>query len=83
VTIIQRFGSALNLNLNFHTIVPNGVFFEEGDGEVQFQALPSPPRVDLKRLVRKTVPRLLRKLGAEELPEQAEWMAALAPMPIT
>ena len=78
VTMIQRFGSALNFSLHFHTLVPDGVFFEDGDGEVQFQALPPPTRSDLEKLVRKIVPRLLRKLGAEELPEQAEWMAALA-----
>jgi hypothetical protein len=78
VTMIQRFGSALNLNLHFHTLVPDGVFFEDGDGDIRFHALAPPTRSDLEKLIRKIVPRLLRKLGAEELPEQAEWMDALA-----
>ena len=59
VTMIQRFGSELNLNLHFHTLIPDGVFFEDGDGEVQFQALPPPTRGELEKLVRKIVPRLL------------------------
>ena len=45
VTMIQRFGSALNFSLHFHTLVPDGVFFEDGDGEVQFQAhCPADPK---------------------------------------
>lgn len=78
VTMIQRFGSALNLNIHFHVLVPDGVFFEDADGDIHFQPLAPPTRSDLTKLIRKIVPRLLRKLGAEELPEHAEWMASLA-----
>lgn len=77
VTMIQRFGSALNLNLHFHTLVPDGAFHEDADGQMLFHPLGPPTRSDLSRLLRKIVPRLLRKLGAEDLPEQAERMAAL------
>lgn len=75
--MIQRFGSSLNLNLHFHTLVPDGAFYEDADGQMQFHPLDPPTRSDLEKLIRKIVPRLLRKLGAEDLPEQAEWMAAL------
>lgn len=78
VTMIQRFGSALNVNLHFHSLVPDGVFFEDADGDVQFHPLAPPTRSDLEKLIRQIVPRLLRKLGTEELPEQADWMVALA-----
>lgn len=78
VTCIQRFGSALNLNLHFHTLVPDGVFYEDADGQMLFRPLDPPTRSGLEKLIRKIVPRLLRKLGAEDLPEQAEGMAALA-----
>ncbi len=78
VTCIQRFGSALNLNLHFHTLVPDGVFYEDADGQMLFRPLDPPTRSALEKLIRKIVPRLLRKLGAEDLPEQAEGMAALA-----
>ena len=31
VTAIRRFGSAANLNLHFHTLIPDGVFVERND----------------------------------------------------
>lgn len=61
VTCIQRFGSALNLNLHFHTLVPDGVFFEDADGVMQFHVLAPSTRSDLEKLLRRLVPRLLRK----------------------
>ena len=72
VSFIQRFGSSLNLNLHVHTLVPDGVFFEDEHGQVQFHPLLPPTHSDLEELIRKLVPRLLRRLGEEELPEQAE-----------
>ena len=77
VSFIQRFGSLLNLNLHAHTLVPDGVFFEDEHTKVQFHPLLPPTRRDLEELIRKLVHRLLRKLGEEELPEQAEWMLLL------
>ena len=78
MTCIQRFGSALNLNLHFHTLVPDGVFYEDADGQMLFRPLDPPTRSALEKLIRKIVPRLLLKLGAEDLPEHAGGMAALA-----
>jgi len=60
------------LNLHVHTLVPDGVFFEDEHGQVQFHPLLPPTHSDLEELIRKLVPRLLRRLGEEELPEQAE-----------
>ena len=75
VTCIQRFGSALNLNLHFHTLVPDGVFFEDSEGNVQFHPLPLPTVPDLKKLAQRLIPRLLNKLAAEsEQSEDADWM---------
>jgi len=31
ITFVQRFGSALNLNVHFHVVMPDGVFSETGD----------------------------------------------------
>jgi len=39
VTFIQRFGSALNLNIHFHPLVPGGVFFQTAHGGIDFHAL--------------------------------------------
>ena len=78
VTCIQRFGSALNLNLHFHTLVPDGVFFEDANGAMQFHALAPPTRGDLEKLLRKLVPQLLRKLAEEpEFPADQPWMLLL------
>ena len=78
VTCIQRFGSALNLNLHFHTLVPDGVFFEDSEGNVQFHPLPPPTVPDLEKLARRLIPRLLKKLAAEsEQTEDADWMHLL------
>lgn len=35
VTLIQRFGSALNLNVHFHMLFLDGVYVEYPDGAVQ------------------------------------------------
>lgn len=79
VTCIQRFGSALNLNLHFHTLVPDGVFFEDALGAVQFHALAPPTPSDLEKLLRTLIPRLWRKLAAElERPPPSDWMQLLA-----
>jgi hypothetical protein len=42
VTVIQRFGGGLNLNVHFHTLVLDGVFTEGKDGALHFRPLPSP-----------------------------------------
>ena len=34
VTFIQRFGSALNLNLHFHVLFIDGVFSSKGHGQL-------------------------------------------------
>jgi hypothetical protein len=42
VTVIQRFGGGLNLNVHFHTLVFDGVFTEGEGGALRFRPLPSP-----------------------------------------
>ena len=37
VTIIQRFGSALNLNIHFHMLFLDGVYIEHSDGSLRFR----------------------------------------------
>jgi hypothetical protein len=36
ISFIQRFGSALNLNIHFHALLPDGVFAGDGAGSVAF-----------------------------------------------
>ena len=65
ITAIQRFGSALNLNPHFHSLVPDGVFVEKAHG-VDFVQLPEPSDEDVGILVatiRRRVLRLLHRRG--------------------
>jgi len=48
---VQRFGSALNLNLHLHTQALDGVFTEAPDGSLRFHKLPPPSPVELRVLL--------------------------------
>ncbi len=69
VTVIQRFGGGLNLNLHFHTLLFDGVFFAVGkQGALGFRPLPSPTDdevgVVLARIAAR-VQRLLKRRGLD------------------
>ena len=61
VTFVQRFGSALNLNVHFHCVIPDGVFVRDGD-ELRFLALHRPSAEELQRLLSRLVRRITRLL---------------------
>jgi hypothetical protein len=93
ITVIQRFGSFLNANLHFHTVIPDGVFEAAADGAVRFHALP-PPRDDevqalAARIVRRTQRILARRDGArgdDEAPDalaQAQAESVCAQLALT
>src|SRR5499426_807469 len=68
VTFIQRFGSALNLNLHFHVICLEGVYLDRTDQErkPRFLAVEPPSDTDVVAVVQKIsrrVIRTLRRLG--------------------
>jgi hypothetical protein len=78
VTVIQRFGGALNLNVHFHTLAVDGVFVREPDGSLSFTAAKAPTDDEVeallgviqKRILRLLVRRgLLCKEGGESLDE--------------
>ena len=52
VTLIQRFGSALNLNIHFHMLFLDGVYVERPDGSLRFCWVKAPTGADLSRLAR-------------------------------
>jgi hypothetical protein len=69
VTVIQRFGGGLNLNVHFHALVFDGVFFADGvSGALHFRPLPPPTDeevgVVLARIAAR-VRRLLRRRGLD------------------
>src|SRR5882672_5892654 len=60
VTLIQRFGSALNLNVHFHMLIPDGVYVS---GNPPYLRKVSPPSVsELHGLLQKISVRIGRHL---------------------
>ena len=51
VTLIQRFGSALNLNIHFHMIFLDGVFVPVEGAQPVFRQVPAPTATELAALV--------------------------------
>ena len=51
VTLIQRFGSALNPNLHFHLLFLDGVYAEDADGKQRFHRVKAPSHCHLNTLV--------------------------------
>ncbi len=66
VTFIQRFGSALNLNIHFHTLALDGVYtYTLGQGQTpRFLPLPPPSAHEVARVLAGTARRIQRLLEA-------------------
>src|SRR6516164_5142303 len=64
VTFIQRFGSALNLNLHFHLIFLEGVYLDRTDQGLKPRFVPGEPPsdTDIAAVVQKISRRVMRKL---------------------
>jgi len=62
VTLIQRFGSALNLNLHFHMLFIDGVFLSKSNGELRFHWINTPTSKELNALVATISERVARYL---------------------
>jgi len=61
VTLIQRFGSAVNLNIHLHCLVLDGVY-RRTDGEPVFVQADSPTDEELQALLHKIITRLMKLL---------------------
>ena len=67
MTLIQRFGSALNLNVHLHLLILDGVYLPTSDG-LRFRRVPAPSAGHLRKLLDRIIARLVRRLATEELP---------------
>lgn len=68
VTFIQRFGSALNLNVHFHMLFPDGVYFtrcQEAKSSQVFRRVNAPAKTDLEAILQQISTRLARMLVKE------------------
>jgi len=62
VTLIQRFGSAANLNIHLHCLVLDGVYRRCVDGEPVFMEAPAPTDEALQTVLLKIITRLMNLL---------------------
>ena len=62
VTLIQRFGSAANLNIHLHCLVMEGVYRRSADGTPEFVEGPAPTDKALQTVLHKISTRLIRLL---------------------
>jgi ribosomal protein S27E len=72
VTLIQRFGSALNLNVHFHMLFLDGVYTETQHGRTRFQRTNGPEQQELKELVHAISHRVAGFLEREGILERDE-----------
>lgn len=70
VILIQRFGSALNLNVHFHMLFLDGVYVERPDGSLLFRWVKAPTSAELTRLAHTIAHRVGRFLERQGLLER-------------
>jgi len=76
VTLIQRFGSALNLNLHFHVLFIDGVFSPNSNGQLRFHRVNAPSSKELNALVATISERVARYLERQGRPARVGWSGA-------
>ena len=62
VTLIQRFGSAANLNIHLHCLVLDGVYRCDADGAPSFVEADAPTDQELHALLHTIIARLMKML---------------------
>ena len=62
VTLIQRFGSAANLNIHLHCLVLDGVYRRGTDGAPEFVEVPAPTDEALQAVLHKIITRMMKLL---------------------
>ena len=66
VTLIQRFGSALNLNIHFHMLFLDGVYEVDCEGSLaKFHTIETPTSVEMNSLLHRISGRIARVLERE------------------
>jgi hypothetical protein len=83
VTFVQRFGDALNLNVHFHALVPDGVYLVERDEKAIFLPVAPPGDkevADLAERICLRIGRLLQRRGLLSSEEDCDELANQQPL---
>jgi hypothetical protein len=85
VTFVQRFGGAINLNVHLHSLVLDGVYYEDERGQIRFRRLPPPDNAEVARVttrIARRIARLLerRGLGPGADPDEADPLPRAQPL---
>ena len=81
LTVVQRFGSSLSLNVHFHVVALDGVYDQQPDGSLLFHPLPAPTDEDVARTaraVRREVNRHLQRRAGVGDDAQTSFLDSLA-----
>lgn len=70
VTLIQRFGSALNLNIHFHMLFLDGIYVDGANGSSRFRWVKAPTSAELAQLAHTNAQRIGRFLERQGLLER-------------
>jgi hypothetical protein len=71
-TVVQRFGSALGLNVHFHSLVLDGVYAAQPDGGLLFHPLPAPTDEDVVRVARAVCRKVGRILARQKPTDEGQ-----------
>ena len=77
VTLIQRFGSALNLNIHFHILFLDGAYVYRDERTPRFQGVKAPDKSeleDLVQLISQRIGRCLERQGLLEQDTESAWL---------
>jgi hypothetical protein len=79
VTAVQRCGGALNLNVHFHTLIPDGSFDLSGSGLARFVELRTPSDEELTWILTRFIRRAAKLLVRfdDQVESEADALAAL------
>ena len=78
ITLIQRFGSAANVNIHLHSLVLDGVYHTGTEGALVFHPAPALTGEKLQALLGKIITRILRLLTREGHLVEEEGMTYVA-----
>jgi hypothetical protein len=85
VTFVQRFGGAINLNMHIHSLIPDGIYYEDDDCVIRFHRLRPPTDFEVENIterIARRVKSLLKRrgLGQDSDPEEADTLSREQPL---